>query len=144
MPLDRVAHQATWLLSQAHIRAQGILRDAFSRAGVRGYHYRLMAALDQYGPLSQAELGRRTGIDRSDVVAALNELVDDDRVRREPDPGDRRRNVVRLTPTGRRKLVSLDAVLADVQDDVLEPLTAAERRQLVGLLERLGSQKPNA
>ena len=62
------------MLSRAHARAQAILADAFAAEGLRGYHFRLLAALDQYGPSSQAELGRRTGIDRSDVVAALNEL----------------------------------------------------------------------
>jgi MarR family len=51
--------------------------------------YRLLAALEEFGPSSQADLGRRTSIDRSDVVAALNELADRGLVRRAPDPEDR-------------------------------------------------------
>ena len=74
--LRRVAARPTWLLSRANARAQGLLADAFGAEGVRGYHFRLLAALEQYGPASQADLGRHTGIDRSDVVATLNELVE--------------------------------------------------------------------
>jgi DNA-binding MarR family transcriptional regulator len=137
MPLRRVADQPTWLLSRAHARAQAILGAAFGQAGVRGYHYRLMAALEQFGPTSQADLGRNTGIDRSDVVAALNELAEWGWIRRDPDPADRRRNVVSLTAAGLARLVQLDDVLASVQDEVTAPLTAAERRTLVDLLSRL-------
>src|SRR6476659_2423069 len=92
MPLERVASRPTWLLSRANLRAQELLGSAFAAEGLRGYHFRLLAALDQYGPSSQADLGRNTGIDRSDVVAALNELVDGGLVRRPPDPADAPRN----------------------------------------------------
>ena len=135
--LRRVAARPTWLLSRANARSQGLLADAFGAEGVRGYHFRLLAALDQYGPASQADLGRRTGIDRSDVVAALNELVERGLARREPDHADRRRNVITLTKRGADTLERLDAVLDDVQNAVLAPLTSRERETLVRLLAKL-------
>ena len=137
MPLDRVADRPTWLLSRANLRAQELLGSAFAAEGLRGYHFRLLAALDQYGPSSQADLGRHTGIDRSDVVAALNELVDDGLARREPHPQDGRRNVVTISKRGRTILDRVDAALDDVQDAMLEPLSAAERRTFVRLLAKL-------
>ena len=73
MTLTRVADRPTWLLSRAHARAHRILRQGFEAEGVRGYHFRLLAAMEQYGPSSQADLGRNTGIDRSDVVATLDD-----------------------------------------------------------------------
>jgi MarR family transcriptional regulator, lower aerobic nicotinate degradation pathway regulator len=137
MPLERVASRPTWLLSRANIRAQDLLGEAFAVEGLRGYHFRLLAALDQYGPSSQADLGRHTGIDRSDVVAALNELVDRGLTRREPDPADGRRNVVTITTRGRTTLDRVDAALDDVQAAVLAPLTAHERTTFVRLLTKL-------
>ena len=98
--------------------------------GLRGYHFRLLAALDQYGPSSQAELGRHTGIDRSDVVAALNELVDGGLARRRADPADGRRNVVTITRRGSSTLERLDAALDGVQDALLEPLVAERAHDL--------------
>jgi DNA-binding MarR family transcriptional regulator len=138
MPLERVADRPTWLLSQANARAQRILGEAFASEGVRGYHFRLLAALDQYGPTSQADLGRNTGIDRSDVVAALDELVAGDLVRRDPDPADGRRNVVTITRRGRATLERVDRVLDGVQAEVLDPLMASERTTFVRLLAKLG------
>ena len=135
--LRRVAGKPTWLLSRANARSQGLLADAFARAGLRGYHFRLLAALDQYGSASQADLGRHTGIDKSDVVAALNDLVSTGLAQREPDPADRRRNIVTLTTRGANALERLDRVLDDVQDAVLAPLTPTERRTLVRLLGKL-------
>lgn len=135
--LQRVSGQPTWLLSRANARAQQILHDAFARHGVRGYHFRLLAALDEFGDASQADLGRRTGIDRSDVVAAVNELVAGGLVSRTPDADDRRRNVIAITARGLKTLRQLDAVLADVQDVVLEPLSDRERATLVRLLDKL-------
>ena len=135
--LRRVAARPTWLLSRANARAQGLLAEAFGAEGVRGYHFRLLAALDQYGPSSQADLGRHTGIDRSDVVAALNELVERGLAERQPDLSDRRRNVISLTRRGADTLERLDAVLDDVQEAVLAPLTSGERATLVRLLARL-------
>ena len=137
MPLERVAGRPTWLLSRANIRAQELLGQAFAAEGLRGYHFRLLAALDQYGPSSQADLGRHTGIDRSDVVAALNELVDGGLARREPDPADGRRNVVTITRRGRSTLDRVDAALDDVQAAVLAPLPPKERAAFVRMLAKL-------
>ena len=135
--LRRVAGKPTWLLSRANARAQGLLTDAFTAEGLRGYHFRVLAALDQYGPSSQADLGRHTGIDRSDVVATLNDLVARRFAQRKPDPGDGRRNVITMTRRGANALERLDLVLDEVQDAALAPLTPSERTTLVHLLAKL-------
>ena len=102
-----------------------------------GHHFALLAALDEFGPSSQAAIGQRCGIDRSDTVAMLNELADGGFVVREPDPDDRRRNIITITGAGRGRLDQLDRIVERVQDDLLGPLTPEERRQFVGLLARV-------
>ena len=136
-PLKRVADRPSWLLSRASARAQTLLADAFAAEGVRGYHFRVLAALDQFGASSQADLGRNTGIDRSDVVATVNSLVSGGLARRAHDPADARRNVVTITTRGTTKLARLDTALDAVQDALLAPLTASEGRTLVRLLGKL-------
>ena len=105
--------------------------------GARGYHYRLLAALQEFGPASQASLGRRTSMDRSDVVTAINELAGRGHVQRAPDPADHRRNIITLTPAGTAHLQRLDGLLTDVQDELLAPLSPGERDHLTQLLSRM-------
>jgi len=136
--LARVAGRPTWLLSRANARAQRLLQEAFAAEGFRGYHFRLLAALDEHGPASQVDLGRHTGIDRSDVVATLNDLVERGLAKRSPDEADRRRNVVTITRRGTAALQRLDVVVDGVQEEVLAPLGRAERDALAALLAKLG------
>lgn len=125
------------LVNLVALSANRLTDRALAAAGSRRYQYALLAALAEFGPASQATLGRRTGIDRSDVVAATNELAERELVVRSADPSDRRRNVVTITPAGTRQLAELDRLLADAQDDLLDPLSAAERTQLIRLLTAL-------
>src|SRR4051794_26338106 len=134
MPSTRVERHPTWLVNRASAHAQRLLADAFAASGTRGYHYRLLVALDEHGPGSQAQLGRLTGIDRSDVVAAVDALVPEGLAKREPDPADRRRNIITLTRPGAKRLRVLDRVVAGVQDELLAPLSERERATLVRLL----------
>ncbi|MET9407461.1 MarR family transcriptional regulator [Streptomyces sp. NPDC002935] len=136
---DRLKDRPTWLISRAYARSAALLAAGFEAKGngLRGYHYRLLAALEQWGPASQADLGRDTGIDRSDVTAALNELESRGLVQRRVDPDHKRRNIVTITPQGLDILVDLDAVIDQIQEAVLAPLTAAQRRQFVSLMSRL-------
>ena len=127
----------TWLISEVSRLAHPLITDKLATAGSRGYHYRLLAALQEFGPASQASLGRRTAMDRSDVAAAVNELVSRGLAGRALNPADRRRNVISITPAGTAHLRRLEELLADVQDELLTPLSPAERQQLIHLLSRI-------
>jgi MarR family transcriptional regulator, lower aerobic nicotinate degradation pathway regulator len=127
----------TWLLNQTASHAARLLSEGFAAHDLRGYHYRLLATLAEDGPASQADLGRRCGIDRSDVVAAINDLAGRGLVVRAPDPADRRRNVISVTDAGTDEARRMGATLERVQDDLLAPLSTTERDQLTRLLTRL-------
>ena len=71
------------------------------------------------------------------MVAALNELAADGYVARSPDPKDKRRNVITVTERGHARAAELTAVASKVQEDLLAPLSAADRRQLTTLLRTL-------
>jgi DNA-binding MarR family transcriptional regulator len=136
-PPARLRGTPSWLVNQTATHASRLVIDGLAAVGARRYHYSLLAALSEFGPSSQAALGRHTGIDRSDVVAMLNELAEQRLVERTVDPANRRRNIVTLTDSGKARLAELDRLLADVQDELLAPLAPAEREQLVALLGRV-------
>lgn len=127
----------SWLLGQAALASQRIGNDRLGAVGANRRQAALLSALDEVDEASQAELGRRLGIDPGDVVRLVGTMEAEGWVRRSPDAGDRRRNLVAITPRGRRLLRRLDEVLAQVQDDLLAPLTPTQRRQLVDLLTKL-------
>jgi MarR family transcriptional regulator, lower aerobic nicotinate degradation pathway regulator len=140
MPVpSRIGDRATWLISRAYGRSRGLLNAGFaaSGAGLRSYHYRLLAALEEWGPVGQADLGRSTSLDRSDVVAVLGELERLGLVERTVNPNNRRRNIVSITPAGGEQLRALDHVVDEIQERVLAPLSQDERRELTKLLRKL-------
>ena len=114
------------LLGQAASLAQRLVTEGLNGADAHKWHYAALVALDEYGPASQAGLSDRTGIHRSDLVAVLNELAARGDVERTPDPADRRRNVITLTPHGRKRLGRLEQLLRQTQED----LEAARTRYL--------------
>lgn len=104
--------------------------------------FAVLAALHEYGPLSQAELGRRLGLDRNDISTILSRLDQERAVTRTPDPDNQRRNVVRVTRAGLRRLADLQVRADAVQDELLEGLQGSERAQLIALLDKVLSVHP--
>lgn len=139
----RLNSKPTYLTTQLATYARRLVTEAFANADARGYHYRLLAALDEFGPESQAELGRGVSMDRSDVVAAVNELEALGQVERRLDRADGRRKIIHLTPVGRRQLRRLDRELARAQELFMAPLAdddrATYRAMLTTLLEHHGT-----
>jgi Transcriptional regulators len=133
----RLRNLPSRLLSQAATHADRLVSEGLAGVDARKWHYAVLVTLQEFGPTSQAALSRRTGIYRSDLVAVINELTARGLVERTPDPADRRRNVIDMTPLGRDRLVRLDELLTAIQDDLLAPLTRPERDQLTRLLARL-------
>jgi DNA-binding MarR family transcriptional regulator len=127
----------SWLVSQVALQGDRLVSGRLAQDGLRKYHFTVLVALAEHGPMSQAALGRRLSIDRSDMVAVINDLEREGLVARGRDEEDRRRNLVALTVAGADALERLDARVEEAQDALLAPLSPAERRELRGLLTRV-------
>jgi DNA-binding MarR family transcriptional regulator len=133
----RLYNKAFWLLGRAALDAQRFTADRLAQVGMRRGFYGVLATLAEAGPSSQADIGRRLGVDRSDMVAILNDLEGEGYVTREPDPTDRRRNSVAITKSGRTVLARFDRAIGDAEKTFLSTLDAQERKTFVGLLQRI-------
>ncbi|MEV3959834.1 MarR family transcriptional regulator [Nocardia sp. NPDC050193] len=140
----RLRSLPTRLINQTALLAARATEQALADTGSRRYHYAVLTTLREAGAASQAELGRRTRIDRSDMVAVLNDLVARGFAARDADPQDRRRNIVTLTEAGSAHLDDLDRRLDRAQDELLAALSAVERRTLVDLLTRILDAHPES
>ncbi|ONH32528.1 hypothetical protein BL254_21715 [Protofrankia sp. BMG5.30] len=127
----------SWLINKTALYSHRIIGEAFAAIGARRFHVGLLASLVEFGPSSQASLGRRCGFDRSDVAEMINELAEAGHVERTQDPSDRRRNIIQITDAGRIHLERLTATLDAAQQELVAPLSADERADLARLLGRV-------
>ena len=132
----RLTEKPTWLISQVSTQAHRLLAEKLAVVGARGYHYRLLAALEEFGrPARRASAAAPPWIaatwwQRSTSWPATAGAAS-------PDPADHRRNVITITPVGTAHLQRLDGLLTDIQDELLAPLSPGERDQLTRLLSRV-------
>ena len=102
--------------------------------------YEVLATLRNRGGKHRStpgELAKRTDLSSGAMTNRLDRLEEAGRIRRLPDPNDRRGVIVELTPEGKK--VYNDAVEAQARKEALvaAALSDAEKEQLNGLLRRL-------
>lgn len=118
-----------------------LARERFERAlaplHLRARHYGVLAALAAQGPVAQTLLGDRLQIDRSTMVAVIDELEAAGRVTRRRNPRDRRAYQLELTPAGRQALERAERVVERVRGEVFAPLDQDQRAQLQAMLTAL-------
>ena len=89
------------------------------------------------GEFTQGHLAQICYLDRTTMVATLDELEAAGLAERRPAPGDRRARIVAVTDEGARVVAEARAVVDRVYDDVLGTLPARERAAFVSALELL-------
>jgi DNA-binding MarR family transcriptional regulator len=125
------------LLGRAHEAHRADAREALAPFGLSPKGFGALAVLDADGPLSQQRLAERQGIDRTTMVAVIDELEQIGAVERRRDRDDRRAYAVHLTRKGRRLLRSAHGAVVDSEQRFLAPLTAPEQEQLKAALRSL-------
>ena len=136
-PLSAIRSLPSWLLGRAAARGRTLVADALAVEGLKMWHHVVLSAVRDLAPVAQADLGRSVGLDPKDVVGTLNDLQSAGLVVRAPDPHDRRKNAVSLTDDGARLLTRCEQAARAANDELLAPLSAAEREQFMGLLRRI-------
>ena len=126
-----------FLLGRAHLAHRSIAELAFAPLGLGVKEFGALAVLVEEGPLSQQRLGKRQGIDRTTMVALIDELERKELVERRRDPTDRRAYSLNATAKGRRLLTQAGEAAKRAEDEFLRPIPARDRRRLKQLLRTL-------
>jgi DNA-binding MarR family transcriptional regulator len=128
--VDRLAH----LLKHAQLRLAGLTVEALAPFNVSGRELAVLLVIADQPPASQLQVANRMGVDRTTMVALIDELERKRLVERRPDPADRRRNVVALTRSGTGITQQAAAAAGHAEQEFLKPLSnddaAAIRRAL--------------
>lgn len=129
---DQVGH----LLRRAHQRASAIFQEIMDE-GLTPQQYAALVKVRDFGTVSQNRLGRAVAMDPATSQGVTQRLLAKKLIRREPDPDDKRRALVSLTPEGEAILERLIPRGIRVSEETLAPLSPNDRKQFLTLLKRI-------
>ena len=126
-----------FLLYRASQISQSLANEMLAEMALSARQVGILTMVTEMEPMTQKTLADALRIDRTTMVALLDDLEDKGYVVRQRHPGDRRAFLVQPTDSGRAAKVAAVRILDEQQRRFLAPLTAAERTQLATLLKRL-------
>jgi DNA-binding MarR family transcriptional regulator len=117
------------------------IREAYQAAleplGIDGKLFGILVVLSGKGSISQHEIGKCTHIDRTTMVALIDDLEQKGLVERQEHPTDRRSHALVLTAKG-KDLIPKGHKLTEAADKkFLSGLPAREQKEVVQLLKKL-------
>jgi DNA-binding MarR family transcriptional regulator len=105
--------------------------------GLRPLEFGVMIHLHDTPGLDQNTLADRMALDRTSTSALVYRLEQQGLIERAVNGADRRARVLRLTPAGKTLHDRQRPKARAAQEGILSVLTAAERRSLIDMLERV-------
>ncbi|TCO43690.1 DNA-binding MarR family transcriptional regulator [Kribbella antiqua] len=143
--METLAGITTFVLHRVGVASRRAIADRLAeRPGLTLWQYAALAELTDVGPSAQHALAAGLGIDASDMVRLMDELIAKRLVTRERDPADRRRYRISLTMKGRNAMTTAQKVVREVERTTLQPLTAAERATLHALVTKIHARSVNS
>ncbi|MGX1128888.1 DNA-binding MarR family transcriptional regulator [Streptomyces glaucescens] len=117
-------------IQKRHLEQRGL--------GITPAQSRLLRTLAHYGsPPRMADLAERLEVVPRAVTTLVDGLEASGKVRRVPDPANRRVIRIELTDDGRKALHELRGARRSAADEILAPLSDDQRSMLEGLLDTL-------
>lgn len=128
-PGPEVSERLGRLLKRASQRLATLSEEALSPFGIDDRRLAVLLLIGSNEPMSQQQAAERLGIDRTTMVAVLDDLEAKGMVTRLPHVEDRRRNVVELTDGGRSTLTQATVAWDAAEQTFLDQLDRHSARQ---------------
>jgi DNA-binding MarR family transcriptional regulator len=125
------------LLRRAHQRATAVFQETMGEVGLTPTQYAALVKIGDVGEISQNHLGRLTAMDPATSQGVIRRLEGHGLIALRPDPADRRRTLLSLSPAGKRILDPAIARGRAVTRATLAPLDDDEQARLLSLLKKL-------
>lgn len=132
-----VLEQLGFLLGKTIQKLHEFHGETLGPLGLTGKHLGILLSLKEKGSISQHDIGRCVHIDRTTMVAMIDDLEKLGLVERKGHPTDRRSHMVYLTAKGSETLPKAHALAQASQKKLLSNLTAKEQKDLVTILRKL-------
>ena len=136
---SRIEAPRLWLvLARCHRALNQIAERSIEEAGLCLTDFAALEALLHKGPLTITEIHSKVPLALGSMTAAVDRLEEKGLIIRTPARDDRRAKVLKLTPEGRRVVEAAFSRHAAELEAAMVVLNASEKRQLHGLLKKLG------
>jgi MarR family transcriptional regulator for hemolysin len=129
-----------WLLSRAGYALTTELTAALEELDVSPRAQNVLGTA-MCGEYTQTELANLVGLDKTTMVATMDELEAKGLAERRPSPSDRRARVIGVTDAGKRKVRASEEIVARVHADVLSSLPARDRKVFLDALTTLATER---
>jgi DNA-binding MarR family transcriptional regulator len=133
-PLRRDLH---WLAAQFKHGLATVETAIVRRHGMSLWGYTVLVEVASGPTRSQLALAGAVPVDKTKLVAILDELESAGLVTRLPDPRDRRARLVEPTASGRATLADATTEIRSVENELLVDLDAEERAAFLHALQRV-------
>src|SRR5881397_957307 len=125
------------LIRRAHQLSVAIFMEETAGFDATPVQFAILNALMDDPGEDQITLSGRVAFDPATFGSVIGRLEAKGWVRREADPGDRRRKLLWVTPEGQQIAMQMKRAVSKVQSRLLGPLDDAERAQFGALLGKL-------
>jgi DNA-binding MarR family transcriptional regulator len=135
--LEQLYRRPGFLLRRAHQLSVGLFERHCASLKLTPPQFGILHMLAHASDLDQAALARALGFDKVTTLHIVRGLESRGLVTRNDCPEDKRRRTINLTAEGKAVLDSAQRSAALASKELLSPLLADERKQLLYLLEKL-------
>ncbi|SEG26219.1 homoprotocatechuate degradation operon regulator, HpaR [Jhaorihella thermophila] len=124
-------------LLRARERVMGPIRGMLSKAGITEQQWRVLRVLEEEGPLDPTRIAELACLLLPSLTRILQKLDDKGLIHRRPDPEDRRKQIVQISPAGRELITANLPTAIKLNDRVREQLGPEKYETLLDLLNDL-------
>ena len=131
-------------LKRAYVIVQTDFRETLGEDGLSARMFSALSLAVRYPNITQSELARMLGIERSGLVAIVDALEGKGYLTRAAVPGDRRVQALVPTSAGAKAYREAIAAVKAHEDQLFSDMTESEKRELLKLLKKIRRKEAGA
>jgi DNA-binding MarR family transcriptional regulator len=133
--LDMAGH----LIRRLHQQSTQVFVQRTQAAGfdLTAVQYAALQAINENPSIDQARLAEMIGYDRATIGGVIERLEKKGWIRRLVSEQDRRARELSLTAKGNKIRAALEPIVEDLQKDILQPLSDADRKCFIDLARQV-------
>lgn len=132
-----LSQQLSYLIARVNRMVEDDLSRRLQPGGFSIEHYRVLKVLDHERPLAMGELAMRVLVEPATLTKIIDRMVAEGLVIRLPDPADRRKVLISLSPAGESSALDLLKIGKDHEEHITQVLPKRDLHRIRQILSDL-------